>query len=1364
MRIDIFQVFLIAAGVLVTVLSGVFVYREIFPEYKIYQDDYIALENFRSTYTHKPPAQFKTGIKQIVLEREDNGPPRIDRCTSCHVALQIPYFSPTKIAHDINGNVIHDASGKPVLFPNEDYIWSKLDQTIAELRDEKVNQQLAQEGEQSKVKERLKQAEEYEALKIVHVGEYAYDVKKVLSMHPLIGNETRPFEYHSIDEYGCTSCHNGNGRGLTTNKAHGPVFDEQYTIEYEGPEPKFTESDEANDPRFARIFNHKPGAELLFQTEPIFVGPLIQAKCMQCHKSSEMQFSSAKLSIADELTKQQKGFKTLLNSFEKDKENVLALLEIRKRLLQDGYPKTIEYLRNQQTNYTLTSEQIDEYAAQEKYVQSLASGQSDPIRMTDLVLEGINKNLLFFLGSTPLIESLQNTYNSSQDKQSIIDPFLKSHQQDSSAKGALFVKAETIALKEDLIHHARDAEKSFQAVENDPQIIGALKSEVDELTQNFQHGKELYLSQACYACHKITGLARGGVGPELTRIGIQYPWYIKQSMVWPQADVPTSTMPNMRLDHTELENLMSFLLAQKGSNNAVAKITYETDMRSWEAGRKLPWEKPVTPAQMLDLNYGMTVFATEGCAACHRLMGFQSNVGFTIEKNNPSFEELYEEKTWFKKLFPEVIHVSKYDEQLPGSSITAAIDAHAKEIDTRISPDIRSHSILEEIELNHPGTIESFYSNFSYAARSKNHYFDSLIQKDPKNKAEYEKQRAAWKNRVHNVLMMYVQIYGLGRLIGPRPNWSGVYRSDEWLMEHFRNPSSHVPRSIMPVLPFDDTKFYALTYMLDRLATSNRDAVHEIWQHRGFDPAEAFQIHCAQCHGQYMTGNGAVAEWLYPIPKNLRNADFLRNLTKERAIYSIHHGVKGTPMPPWGEVAQDKPPEIMKMNINKPILSEAEISRLVDWMFVSLTGEEVIKENEAVPKWQYGPEDVLRELKSEGGQLKPMPSKTNPPNKNNSAAYLQSFFPSAEGYYASLKPQITPIPKTNISAEVEQVFDVLPSPEDGPDPYHYYIKKEFYTPLNIQSGKHFFLLNCAVCHGTDGDGTGARAAIMQEAKPRMFTDLDWALSRDDMRLLRSIKFGVPGTAMTPWGDQTSALQRMQLVIFIRSLLIDQKRRAEVSKTIYEVFDTALMEVDQARIGESQKILELKNQQREIEKQLAQQERLANDKKAPLQKVVDLYKESLELTQKLKLQTSHDQQYEELKNGIRRQKDIYTNLGSLLISKDVSEDTLNAFIEMIKLNENIYQLDGQQFSVKIPDQLDEKIHTLQKKIFEQLGKQIAELKEKKRKLELTMNAAQYAAEIAALEADITGLQKIQSRLMADIDEALRIAHKMSISFK
>ncbi|MDP1880390.1 MAG: c-type cytochrome, partial [Parachlamydiaceae bacterium] len=480
MRGDFYQIVLIASGILVTALFGVFLYREIYPEYKIYQNDYIDLEKFRSTYTHEEPPLFKTGIKQIVIEKENKGPAIIDRCITCHVALQIPYFSPTKLAQDSNGQY--------VVVENEEYIWKKLDDTIAELKNEKNLEELKKQNKSGEIQQRLKLAQSYEDLKRAKVGEQDYDVTKVLRMHPLIGKETRPFEFHPIEEYGCVSCHSGNGRGLVTDKAHGPVFDGQYAMEDLGHNKVFLEPDLNNDPRFSKIFNHKPGAKLLFQTEPILVGDLIQAKCVQCHQSSL-------------------------------KENSISL-----------------------TNETKK-----------------------------------------------------------------IDPNLSS---------------------------------------------------INQLISNYQRGEELYVSQACYACHRISGFSRGGVGPELTHAGDLYPWYTKRKMMWPKGDLPTSTMPNMRLDHVELEDLMTFLLAQKGSNKAISDMDYRINLRKWEGGQKQEIEKPISPSQMYDTKFSMTVFATEGCAACHRLQGFDSNVGFAIEKQSPNFDQLYQEQQWFKKLFPEVVHIN----------------------------------------------------------------------------------------------------------------------------------------------------------------------------------------------------------------------------------------------------------------------------------------------------------------------------------------------------------------------------------------------------------------------------------------------------------------------------------------------------------------------------------------------------------------------------------------------------------------------------------------------------------------------------------------------------------------------------------
>jgi len=451
-------------------------------------------------------------------------------------------------------------------------------------------------------------------------------------------------------------------------------------------------------------------------------------------------------------------------------------------------------------------------------------------------------------------------------------------------------------------------------------------------------------------------------------------------------------MPNYRLDHQELEALTCYMLAQKGRPNAVSQVDYNTTIKQWEEGKKKPWEAPVPPSKIHDLHYGMTVFATEGCAACHRLKGFQSNVGFAVEKDKvPTFDEMYRERNWFTSLFPE---------DLMGSQIVKVIEENAAELDKRIVDHVRHDSIIEEIQRDHPQIIEALYSGFRYASRAK--------------------PDSQWKERVERVLKTYIQEYGLGRLVGPRPNWSGIYRSDEWLIAHFYNPGAHVARSIMPVFPFDETKFYALTYMLDILAPLNAANVREIWDNRGFNPELAFHIYCAQCHGDFRQGDGPVAQWLYPIPKNLRNGSFLNNLTRERVAESIIHGVKGTPMPPWGEISRDKP-----FPIKIPVLTEEEAHQLTNWLFLSLPGGDVDEPDNM--KWKYQPEDVIRELHGEGDQL-------------------HSNLSSVSHLLASNKPIAITSPSQQ---EVDDIFDERNYPIPGVKRKAYYIKEKYYTPFSL---------------------------------------------------------------------------------------------------------------------------------------------------------------------------------------------------------------------------------------------------------------------------------------------------------------------------
>ncbi len=1357
MRSDYQQILLIIAGIVVSALLGVFFYREIFPEYKIYQEDYLALEEFRSSYTHQSIPPFKVEVKQIVIEDERNGPPVIDRCTSCHVALEIPYFSPTKIAKDLNGNVVLDSEGHPLKIPNEEYIWKKLDEKIAELRDDKVITQLRENNESAEVSRRQALADKYTALKTAQVGDSVYDVTKVLMMHPLMGNETRPFEFHPVEEYGCTSCHNGNGRGLVTDKAHGPVFDDQYDIEYLGPEPHFTEIDQANDPRFSKVFNHKPGHELLFQTTPLFVGALIQAKCMECHQTAGSELLQAASTASDLSQQRQAQVEKLTTAYQQEKEAVLNLLALLDSIRRLGLQKAMEALQEKSLVYILPAQELEHIAAQLQYLTKAKKGQPFGNAAQNNVLNSIENDLTALIGSSSLVEILEGLYK--QQGLSALESFLKQYQGDPQARGSLFVKGERLDLNQDLLAHAMEAEKSLTVTTGDQKVISALSSDVDELTRNYQRGKELFLSQACYACHRISGLARGGVGPELTRIGQSYPWYIKESVVWPQADLKTSTMPNMRMDHHELEDLMAFLLAQKGGNRATSQTAYKTALQGWEAGKKMPWEKPISPAQIYDLRHSMTIFATEGCASCHRLQGFDSNVGFAVEKQEHSFDQLYQEQTWFRKLFPEVIHYVDYDQELPGSEIVAKIEQHADEIDRRIASDVRKNGILEEIDSKFSEAIEALYSPFRYASRAKNNYYTTLIsqENDPLKIAQLKEEHQAWKDRVHRLLMVYIQTYGLGRLIGPHLNWTGIYRSDEWLMEHFHNPSGHVPRSIMPAFPFDDSKFYALTYMLDQLSVRNRNAIRQIWDHQGFDAKQAYEMLCAQCHGIDMFGNGAIAEWLYPIPKNLRNAEFLRNLTKDRVVFSIIHGVKGTPMPPWGEFAEGKISEIKAISHGTPVLKEEEVHFLVDWLYSDLPGGEVIKGAEVL-KWKYTPEDVIEELEREGSQLKPLPEKSRP-KKAGAEPDLSVLLSADNQYYASLHPIIYPQKPVDekVDEKISDIFDVLPNPTDTHEK-SYYIKKRYYTPQNIEAGKAFFLVNCAICHGNEGEGSGKRSEVMAGAKPRMLTNLDWVQSRDDLRLLRSIKYGVPGTAMTPWGDFTGSLQRLQLVIFIRSLSEEHERREKLSQALYQAYDVPLVIIESARVERS---IELQKLKAELRQSQAKEESLVNSAMSSdqsRQEFLQVHEQKLSLMKEIQQLEGDDEEYLLLKKEIRKEREIYFNLGAALINKQVESQLLDDFIEMIKLNDQRYAIEKQQLIFHQTDAVDGKIVAVRQQIVQVLDQQMAELRSARQILEGKIATERRREELANNQIEIDSLIKLKAKLLTETQEALRLVQE------
>ena len=66
-----------------------------------------------------------------------------------------------------------------------------------------------------------------------------------------------------------------------------------------------------------------------------------------------------------------------------------------------------------------------------------------------------------------------------------------------------------------------------------------------------------------------------------------------------------------------------------------------------------------------------------------------------------------------------------------------------------------------------------------------------------------------------------------------------------------------------------------------------------------------------------------------------------------------------------------------------------------------------------------------------------------------------------------------------------------------------------------RNGRELFDKYCALCHGERGDGQGPRSSAFG-TPPRDLTSAAWRQSAIPERVFRSIRDGVPGTAMPAW--------------------------------------------------------------------------------------------------------------------------------------------------------------------------------------------------------------------------------------------------------
>ena len=115
--------------------------------------------------------------------------------------------------------------------------------------------------------------------------------------------------------------------------------------------------------------------------------------------------------------------------------------------------------------------------------------------------------------------------------------------------------------------------------------------------------------------------------------------------------------------------------------------------------------------------------------------------------------------------------------------------------------------------------------------------------------------------------------------------------------------------------------------------------------------------------------------------------------------------------------------------------------------------------------------------------------------------------------------------------------DLVPPPLPIPER-----SREFYRNLEnpvassretVAKGRLLYVANCRICHGSAD--AGPRSNVGLTTPPQDLTSAAYQTTRRDGELFFAIKFGLPETAMLPWGGRLSDREMWLLVDYLREL-------------------------------------------------------------------------------------------------------------------------------------------------------------------------------------------------------------------------------------
>ena len=423
---------------------------------------------------------------------------------------------------------------------------------------------------------------------------------------------------------------------------------------------------------------------------------------------------------------------------------------------------------------------------------------------------------------------------------------------------------------------------------------------------------------------------------------------------------------------------------------------------------------------------------------------------------------------------------------------------------------------------------------------------------------------------------------------GPDLTYIGRKRSQQWEVDHLKDPRQFSPLSLMPDFTFlTDSDLRAITeylyYLGDRnpaefmvespepyqaaagpayttaVQSTDPSATPQGWptfKESGlYEGKQIYVSHCLTCHGCAGNGLGTYGGTLIVTPANFK-VDPFRTMPDDQWFWHVSEGVQGSVMPPWREsltVSQrwnvihyvqqvyaspferdpdegDPPPAYQKTNPLTATLDNIDAGKRI-W-----TRECAVCHGDSAQG-----EGIFR------AGIEPVPPSFDDAGHYGPFTDADYFWRISEGVPWTAMPTwklvYNETERWELVTYIRTMFTKTtpqpPQPTEDRKITTTPVMKALKLPLiaTYDAGRQQFLVQCAHCHGLAGDGKGWDAAFLSpkpaDLQQKLAPTVAEIMDDYDGITFSKITNGMRDTAMPTWGEFLNTRMRWEDVKYVK---------------------------------------------------------------------------------------------------------------------------------------------------------------------------------------------------------------------------------------